>query len=337
VGGQKEFIASDLASRIDKISLRPGMRSSFLKRFKYHIGDLLATLVLSLGVTLFRGLPQRSFVVASRAVGNIASCLLKKYRDSMLRNLSLAFGKEKDAEEIHRIMKEAFYHLAMTAFETIYGIANSPRYLQEITIEGKEHLDAALRHGNGVIAIGAHLGLFTTAGSKLGTEGYKVNTVIDMAKFPRLWKRINQIQIRFCESAISSKPASSSLIKSLNCLRRNEILYIIADQQQRRGGIAVPFFGRRAFTPPGPAIFSVKTGAPLLPVFVVREDDIRRKLLIGKPIDMDGTSDEKKDIETLTARMTEAIEEMVRQYPSQWAWLNRRWKQPRPNNSIPPL
>jgi Kdo2-lipid IVA lauroyltransferase/acyltransferase len=245
------------------------------------MGDRLATLALSLGVALFRRLPPRSFVIASRAAGSIASCLLKKHRESMMSNLSFAFGKEKDGEEIQRIMKEAFYHLAMTAFETIYGMANSPKYLQEITIEGKEHLDAALRHGKGVIAVGAHLGSFTAVGSKLGIEGYTANTIIDMATFPRFWKRINQIQNRFGESAIASKPVSSSLKKSLVCLRRNEILYIIADQQQRRGGIAVPFFGQRAFTPPGPAIFSVKTGAPLLPVFMVRVDDIRRKLLIG--------------------------------------------------------
>jgi len=52
-------------------------------------------------------------------------------------------------------------------------------------------------------------------------------------------------------------------------------------------------------------------------------------LVIKSPIEIERTTDEKKDIERLTILFTKAIEEMVRQYPSQWAWLNRRWKSPR--------
>jgi len=101
-----------------------------------------------------------------------------------------------------------------------------------------------------VIAVGAHLGPFTLLPRRLGAEGYRVNTIIEMANFPRLWKSINELQQSFGESAIPSKPISFSIKKSLSCLRRNEVLYIIADQQQKRGGIAVPFFGQMALTPP---------------------------------------------------------------------------------------
>jgi KDO2-lipid IV(A) lauroyltransferase len=84
-----------------------------------------------------------------------------------------------------------------------------------------------------------------------------------------------------------------------------------------------------AFSPPGAAIFSLKTGAPVLPVFVLRQGALDRKLVIGKPINMEKTMDQKKDIVTLTAKITNAIEETVRQHPGQWAWINHRWKQPR--------
>ena len=248
----------------------------------------------------------------------------------MITNLSSAFGKEKDEKEIRDLTKEVFFHLALTGFETVHGMARPVERLKEIKIEGKEHLDAALSLGNGIIAVGAHLGSFTLLGSRLGMEGYKVNIIIDMGKFPNLWGRINQMQREYGENPFPSKPLSLSTKKSLSCLRRNEILYIIADQQQRRGGIPVLFFGRMAFTPPGPAIFSIKTGAPVLPMFVLREDAIQWTLLIGKPIDLERTSDQKKDIKMLTAKITEVIESAVRQYPTQWAWINRRWKLPPP-------
>jgi KDO2-lipid IV(A) lauroyltransferase len=64
-------------------------------------------------------------------------------------------------------------------------------------------------------------------------------------------------------------------------------------------------------------------------MFVVRNDYFKRTLVIGGPIEIERTSDEKKDIETLTAKFTKVIEERVRQSPEQWTWLNRRWKLPR--------
>jgi KDO2-lipid IV(A) lauroyltransferase len=63
-------------------------------------------------------------------------------------------------------------------------------------------------------------------------------------------------------------------------------------------------------------------------MFVVREKRIPQTLFIGGPIEMELTSDEKKNIELLTAKFTKVIEDSIRQYPSQWPWLNRRWKLP---------
>ena len=305
------------------------MQKTFLKQWKYRAGDFFADILLTLTITLFRRLPPQSIVVASKVAGRIASSLTRKYKDRALSNLSVAYGEEKDDEEIQRIIKDVFYHLAMTGFETIYGLAHPWESLQAIKIEGKEHLDAALSCGNGVIAVGAHFGSFTLLGPRLGMEGYKVNIIIDMVNFQRVWNRINQREREFGETPFPSTPVSLSIRKSLGCLRRNEILYIIADQQQRRGGIAVPFFGRMAYTPPGPAIFSLKTGAPVLPMFVLRESELGRTLVIGEPIALERTFDDRKDIETLTAKLTSVIEDTVRRYPGQWAWLNRRWKMPR--------
>jgi lauroyl/myristoyl acyltransferase len=58
----------------------------------------------------------------------------------------------------------------------------------------------------------------------------------------------------------------------------------------------------------------------------VRENEIRWTLVIGHPVEIEQTSDEKKNIEALTAKFTIAIEDFVKQYPTQWTWLNRRWE-----------
>jgi KDO2-lipid IV(A) lauroyltransferase len=163
-------------------------------------------------------------------------------------------------------------------------------------------------------------------GARLALQGYPFNLIINQENFPKVWKRLGDYQRGLGQNPFPVKPVTSSFKKSLNCLRRNEILYVIADERQRRGGIRVPFFGRTASTAPGPAIFSLKTGAPILPMFVVRKKRVPHTLFIGSPIEIELTGNEKNDVELLTAKFTKAIEDIIKQYPSQWPWLNRRWK-----------
>jgi KDO2-lipid IV(A) lauroyltransferase len=303
-----------------------------LKILKYQFGDLLATGIFDLSVLIFRRLSLRNWVFISKIISTFTFHVHRKYRERVIGNLSIAFGREKDLNEIKRLAKEVFFHFTLTPLETIYLAANVfplERFILKIKIEGKEHLDAALARGKGVIALGAHFGSFTLLGARLAVDGYPFNLIVNVGRLPKLWGKLADYQGTVGQQTIPLEPTSTSVKKSLNCLRRNEILYVVADEQKRRRGLPVPFFGQLAYTAPGPAIFSLKTGAPILPMFVLREDESKRTLVIGKPVEIERTSDEKKDIETLTAKFTKAIEEMVRQYPSQWAWLNRRWKLPR--------
>lgn len=305
------------------------MAKDYPKKIKYRVGDFLGDLLLALSVPTFHIVPPRSVVCVARILGKIAFFLLKKYRERVLSNLSLAFGEEKDSKEITKLAKEVFFNFTLTPFETIFAAAApSCQFVKKIKIRGREYLDAAFAKGNGVIALGSHLGAFTTLGTRLAMEGYPFNLIINEGNFPKFWKRLGDHQRRLGQSPFPPKPITFSIKKALNCLRRNEILYLITDEQQIRGGLPVPFFGKMAYTAPGPAIFSLKTGAPILPMFVVREKGIPQTLFIGSPIEMELTSDEKKNTELLTAKFTKAIEDSIRRYPSQWPWLNRRWKLP---------
>ena len=305
------------------------MPKTFSKKIKYWLGDFLGDSLLAFSILVFRVLPPRTIVFIARILGAMAFYLVKKYRNRVFSNLSLAFGGEKNPKEIAKLAKEVFFNFTLTPFETILtAAAPSGQFIKKIKITGREHLDAALAKGNGVIALGSHLGAFTTFGTRLAIEGYPFNLIINEGNFPKLWKRLGDHQRRWGQKPFSPKHATTSIKRSLNCLHRNEILYLIADEQQVRGGLPVSFFGKIAYTPPGPAIFSLKTGSPILPMFVVREKGIPQTLFIGSPIEMELTSDQKKDTEMLTAKFTKAIEDSIRQYPEQWPWLNRRWKLP---------
>ena len=305
------------------------MSKTYFKKIKYWFGDLFGNFFLTLSLLIFHVLPPKALVSLARILGTMAFYLNKKYRERVFSNLSLAFGREKNLTEMTKLAKEVFFNFALTPLETIYMAAVPfERSVMNIKIKGQENLDAALAKGNGVIALGAHLGSFTILGTRLALEGYAFNIIINQSKFPKLTERLTDLQRKIGLKPFPPKPATTSVKKSLNSLRRNEILYLIADEQQIRGGVPVPFFGQTAYTPPGPAIFSLKTGAPILPMFVLREKGIPQTLLIESPIEIERTFDEQKDIELLITKFTKVIEDFIRRYPSQWAWLNRRWKLP---------
>jgi len=311
------------------------MRKTTLRKLKYLVGDLFANIFVTFIILIFRVLTPQMLVFIAKFVGRMTFYLVKKYRKRVIGNLSIAFRNEKDLDEIKCLAMQVFFHFTLTPLETIYLVANPfERILAKIRIEGREHLDAALAQGKGAIALGAHLGSFTLLGTRLAVEGYPFNVILNESNFPRLMKRIREYSRRVGQKSFSPKPASTSVKKSMNCLRRNEILYLVADQQQRRGGIPVSFFGQTAYTPPGPAIFSLKTGAPILPMYVLREKGIPKTLFIENPLEIKRTFNERKDTELLTAQFTKTIEKIVRRYPSQWAWLNRRWKLPYQNSIL---
>jgi Kdo2-lipid IVA lauroyltransferase/acyltransferase len=313
------------------------MEKSSFKKIRDGLGDFSLNILLTLFLPVFRRLSPKGLASLATVMGTVVFRVMKRYRKRVMDNLSLAFGSAKDTDEIKKLTQEVFFHFTLTPLETVYLIANYlpfERFILKIKIKGKEYLEQALAKQKGVIALGAHLGAFTLLGSRLAVEGFSVNLMINQANFPKLWKRLNTYQENLGQRIFPPKPITTSIKKSLNALHRNEVLYLVADERQRRGGIPVPFFGQKAFTPPGPALFSLKTGAPLVPMVVLREDKIQWTLVIGHPIEIVRTTDERKDIEALTAKFTEAIEDLIRQNPGQWTWLNRRWELPNAKGSL---
>jgi KDO2-lipid IV(A) lauroyltransferase len=297
--------------------------------FLHRAGDVLINGMATCMIIPIRCLSVQSLISLSKFLSAAVFFLVKKYRERVIENLTLVFGKEKDSGEIVRLAREVFFNFALTPLETVYAYLHPPeRFLLKIDIEGEEHLKSALDQGKGAIALGIHLGPFTLVGARLSLKGYRFNLIYNEGNYPRLWNRMGDYQRRFGQNPFPLKPLTVSLKKSLNCLRRNEILYLIADEQQRRGGIPTPFFGQTAFTPTGPAMLSLKTGAPILPIFILREKNVPKRLVIGPSITIERTFLLEKDIETLTAKFTRIIEDTVRRYPEQWTWLNRRWKLP---------
>ena len=113
----------------------------------------------------------------------------------------------------------------------------------------------------------------------------------------------------------------------IRALSQNRIVGILIDQRAKRSeGVWVDFFGRKAPTTPALAVLAMRTGVPVLPVFMIRNEHGRHHLLVKEFLQLVDTGDIKKDVETNTQIINDTLESVIRQYPDQWFWVHRRWE-----------
>jgi KDO2-lipid IV(A) lauroyltransferase len=111
-------------------------------------------------------------------------------------------------------------------------------------------------------------------------------------------------------------------------MRAGETVGILMDTNMTPPqGLFVPFFGVPACSASGLARVALKTGAAVLPGFLLWEESERQYVLHFYPeLALVSTGDAEADTAGNTARFTAVLEEAIRQYPSQWLWMHRRWK-----------
>ena len=204
---------------------------------------------------------------------------------------------------------------------------NSDNINKLVRFEGKEHIDNALKKGKGVIILTAHFGNWELFGASLSLSGYSLNVIARQIRSQTLDKLVKKHREM---TGVASIDRDRSIKTALRCLKRNELLGILADIDTRVDGVFVNFFGRLAYTPYGPVAISLKTGAALVPAFIVRQDDDSHCISVELPLNLYRSGNWETDIKVNTSRFTKIIESYIRRYPDQWIWMHRRWKT-RPN------
>jgi KDO2-lipid IV(A) lauroyltransferase len=194
-------------------------------------------------------------------------------------------------------------------------------YVAEVT--GVDHLERAQAAGRGALLLTGHFGNFELLGAWLGRM-HPVDFVVKPLTNPYVDRWLEGLRR---ESGVGTLPLGLGVRGVYRALRENRWIALLADQDARRDGVFVPFFGRDASTPRGPAELAVRTGAPIVMGFGWRGADGRLRLDVGPTLTPDpGIADPEASVRDLTARHTAALEARVRERPEQWFWLHRRWK-----------
>jgi KDO2-lipid IV(A) lauroyltransferase len=262
-----------------------------------------------------------------RLLGRMLYAVAGRLRRKILLNLDLAFRTTLTPTQKKHIARKSLAHFCANGGEVFFATGRRlTKSMQTINIESKEHLEKALAHGHGVIAVSAHMGTYPLIGPRLSTEGYTSLTVVRDLESPvgsAMYARLREL-IEL--PAIPTVPEKKFFKAALGLLRSGGILYIITDENKRHGGVFVDFFGRNASTAPGPTVLARRTGAAIVPMFIVRNPDNTQTIHIHEAIFCAHTDNEQRDIREATAAFTLNIEQQIRQDPAQWPWNNWRWR-----------
>jgi len=275
------------------------------------------------GLALF--LPRRIGVRLGGWLGGLAFLILQKERYRALKHIRLALGNECEPDEQVRIIKESFSNLGKNLLEVL----KLPRLTRAevdrmVEISGEECLKEAITPGRGVIFITGHLGNW-----ELLAVAVAMRFPLSVVAAPIYDPQLEEVMVRLrkahsIETVIRGQPHSLRLL--LTMLQKGGVVGMLIDQDTRVDGIVVPFFGHGAYTPTGPAILALRTGAAVVIGHIYRQPDNRHKIIIQGPLNLITTGDREADIQANTARFTQVIEEFVRDHPEQWVWMHERWK-----------
>lgn len=241
-------------------------------------------------------------------------------------SLQIAFGRGLPETEIRRIIKRCFENIGWCMLELIYFMEHPRMIKEKISFTGLEHLQKAFEKGKGAIAVSAHFGNFPLMLLRFAQD-HKTNAIIRPARDVDLEAYFLKKRSDLGLNTIYALPRKECVTTSIRALRNNELLFIPLDQNfGSGGGVFVEFFGQQAATATGPVVFALRTGAPVLPMFVVREKGDRHRVIIEPPLQLDKCEDDQETIRVNITKITSLIEQYIRRYPHEWGWMHRRWK-----------
>jgi KDO2-lipid IV(A) lauroyltransferase len=261
-------------------------------------------------------------------VGNLLGHIIfladRKHRGIVLSNLSHAFGNEKKPGEIRLLARQVFRNLGQILFEMGWSWRlNREDFPKHFRIVGLSNLANAFKKNRGVLALTAHVGnweLLTNIGAMID---YPLSIVVRPLDFEPLDRFFEGFRTRFGGKLIPTKYSMRMVMRSLN---NKDMVAMLMDQNvDWYDGTFVDFFGRLACTNKGMALLALKTGAPVIPVFLVR-DQMGFVAEFGPEVPLARTGDKTKDVETNTHRYNKVLESFIRRYPDQWFWVHQRWK-----------
>ena len=268
-------------------------------------------------------LPRSIVLTVGGRLGALIFWLAPQQRELACQQLRCSLGLSDECR-IRAIVKQCFENLGKTVLEFMQFPRMNLKHIQQyVSFEGVQHAEQALAEGKGAIILTGHFGNWELLAAGISATIAPLTPIVRTLRSPRLNALVSSYRERAGYATIDR---DTGIRHALRCLKRNELLGIVADVDTHVSGVFVDFFGKPAYTPYSPVAIALKTGAAILPTFIVRQPDGSHRAIIEPPLALQQTDVKEKDLVINTQKFTKIIESYIRRYPTQWIWMHRRWK-----------
>jgi len=271
-------------------------------------------------------LPYSWIICLGKGAGRLYYIIAKKQRIRAEKTISERLGYSD--EEAKKCIHELCNNLGMTFMEIMYMPAlNKDNICKYVVFEGEDILRDAVKRGKGVVLVACHMDNWEWLGASLALRGFPLSAV-EKPQPNRVYSDFMNELRRGAGQEIFSR-GTNEILRCAKTMKKGRILGLVADQDGGYDGIFVPFFGKMASTPNGPVFFAKKFQAPIINIFMVRnENGFGHRAIIGKPIEYVDTGNKELDDYNVTLEYTKNVENFIKQHPSNWIWFQHRWNTP---------
>ena len=238
---------------------------------------------------------------------------IRKYQAKT--NLKKAFPYWSD-RKIHFTLKKMYQFFSFNFIQFI----SVPKSWEKLEIEviGRDILDSNLEKGRGVIFITGHFGAWEILGKWLG-EYTELFAGIALRQKNKGANQFFQEQ-RELPGTKQFYKRENSIEIAYEILSSNGVLGLVSDQDARKKGVFVNFFGSSASTPKGAALFHLNTAAPIMMGACTQKGFQKYEIRFFQ------VDTSNQNIEKITQSYTSLLEECIRKNPEQYFWFHKRWK-----------
>jgi lauroyl/myristoyl acyltransferase len=273
----------------------------------------------SVAPRLARRLPAGLAYVSARLVAHVIYHAHAARREAVLANLARV-APTRTPRARRALARKLYANFAEALVDS--WRAGSPAGAPRIVVDGDESLRAAVAAGDGVLLWSAHLGNWELAARELARRGYDIAAIARPQPDAQAERRIERDRARAGVRVVAGCPLA---MEARRVLRRHGLLALLGDRRFEGQGRAVPFFGRPARLPAAPLALARRTGARVVPGFVVREGRGRYRVTVEPAIESTGALG--------LAELARALERHVRAHPDQWFVFERVWDEPLPGGA----
>ncbi|MFC2094115.1 lysophospholipid acyltransferase family protein [Bacteroidota bacterium] len=284
--------------------------------FEYIIFLSFSKFFQLLGLNLSR---KFSFLIAA-----LFYYLIPIRKKTVLENLHNAFP-DYNEKKINSIAFGSYKSFAIALTEILYIPAMSREDIKrQVDCSNLDLIRERYEENKGVILLTAHFGNWEFMATSIGAQlNIPLSSIIKSQRNPYVTKWMNNARTKWNNKIV---PLGISIRQTYQTLKDKKIVGIVADQRGPEESIKINFFGSELSVHTGPAILSLKTGAPVLYGISVRQDDYSYKTVMTEISKENLPDSNEEKIKELSQRHMAYLEGYIRKYPEQWLWMHKRWK-----------